>query len=285
MSQVIGVEIARTCNLRCPNCSLQERLFLPKSQRKEDPNLEKKLVKYLPENSILLFVGMGEPTLPPAQESIIRILKEREDCKGFIQSNGTQVLLPEIMELVDENRLEIGVSYDSHHSLGGRKGIEIQNEYVRAGISMAIQESDTLGQLRPFEAFPHTDYLLLDPFLEGDTPHTSWQTMERALRYFADRHPEKIVFSQIPSLFQINAPKYWSQAVQSFNEAQDLDGMWRKHEEGYSLIIRDVGPGKEIRVLTSGDVLTDLAYVSEPWEKIEMLRGSPYLIPIEEFEF
>ena len=113
---MISVEISPTCSFRCPNCNMQKRLHLDKT--KDNKDIVRKIIKYVPKKSHLNFVGLGEPLIPLGQKRISEILKKRLDIKGFIQTNGSFKINKELISLIKKGRLEIGMSYDAHHIKG-----------------------------------------------------------------------------------------------------------------------------------------------------------------------
>src|SRR3989338_7405432 len=113
--RVISVEISPTCNLRCPECNVGKRLHVNQRERRDDSKLAEKIIEYAPKDSTLIFVGLGEPTIPYSQERIRKILSERRDLNGFVQTNGSYPLNENIRKLIENRRLEIGLSLDQQH--------------------------------------------------------------------------------------------------------------------------------------------------------------------------
>lgn len=88
MKKEIEVEISSSCNLRCKFCNVGKRLHISSKLKRYDPDLVNKIIKYVPINSRLLFLGLGEPLVLSSQIKILKILNKRKDLRVLFKLMG-----------------------------------------------------------------------------------------------------------------------------------------------------------------------------------------------------
>lgn len=283
MEYHIGVEISPTCNLKCPNCNVARRLHVGKKERRDNPNLPDLLIRYSPLESKLVYIGLGEPTIPKIQEGISKIHSTRKDLIGFIQTNGTHSLNEDILELIRKNRLEIGLSIDTMHLNGGQKYIRIQPNYV-SSIATAIKGGDLIINFG--EIFPNLNRVLLAPLLTGDGKEIvpNWDDMERMCVEYKEVLRNNIdVYTEVPALFVGKTDnEFYRNVLERTIPTQNEE--WRiSTKHGFHVNVQSssnfLNGNKFIRILSDGRVLEglNLETAIKSWEVVDK-----YSRPIEE---
>ncbi|HLA23609.1 MAG TPA: hypothetical protein VJZ93_03700 [Candidatus Nanoarchaeia archaeon] len=280
----IGVEISPTCNLRCPSCNVTRRLHVEKTERRNNPNLSDLIISYSPKEAKIIYIGLGEPTIPIIQKRIAKIHKTRKDLNGFIQTNGTYVLSKDILELIRGRRLEIGLSIDAMHLEGGQNYIKIQPRYVES-IATAVSGSSKEKIFDFGEIFPQLNRVLLAPLLTKDGKEIvpNWGDLERMCVEYQKILGENIrVYTEVPALFVEKTDNVFYREVLQ-KTAPTEDRTWRKSSE-YGFYVNIQSPtnsngSKFIRILSDGRVLSglDLEKSIESWDVLDK-----YSKPIEE---
>ena len=174
-SKTISVEIAPNCNFECPGCVNGARLFDKRDKRSES-NLADLICEYVPQDSSLVFAGLGETLNGTGQRRIEQILNTREDINACAQTNGTFQLNDGLVDLIENRRLGVGISTDSHHIKGNEYGFgpKIQKELISAASVAVSPEDDEFviqGILNNLEEYPHLNRVLYDPFIENVQTH------------------------------------------------------------------------------------------------------------------
>lgn len=277
----VDVEISSLCNLRCSDCLNFRRLHVDGSEKLEDADLVDKLVKYLPKNSRVLFVGLGEPTMIESQEKIIDIFSRRKDLTGFIQTNGCFELRSELVDLVDSGRILVGVSYDFHHLSSGQS-LKIQRELV-SSVAIAVGEDDNFDEVRVRKlrgVFPNVDKVLIEPLIVdfGKGIETSWERVEEVASLFVKVLDGVGVYIELFEHFD-----YWNGFRAYFRDAmgsglERVDETWFKSSRGFYVFVDDVTEDY-VRVLANGKVLTDNSKIGCSWGELNKLD----MKKIEEF--
>ncbi|MFW6233212.1 MAG: hypothetical protein ACOC3Z_00955 [Nanoarchaeota archaeon] len=270
----IPVEISGNCNLRCPNCNTARRLHIPYSEKRIDLKLDEKIIKYVPKNSRLLFVGIGEPLLTDSQKRIKNILDKRDDVTGFVQTNGTQKLIPELIQYVKENRLEIGTSYDEHHEMGGRTQINIQTEFVEA-LSLTVEKFSQYEKL-DFEklkkTFPNLKRILIDPYLDKDNVSiiSEFKEVEKTILHFKKnlKNTKIKVYTFLNTCF-FDYPQNLKYCKDLLKETIEINKHFRYSKKDYLIAVEDFKQGNNIRILTNGEILTDLNSTFKSWNELD----------------
>ncbi|MFT4310008.1 MAG: hypothetical protein ACMXYC_00050 [Candidatus Woesearchaeota archaeon] len=234
-----------------------------------------RLIEHIPLNSTLLFVGLGEPTLPLGQKNIIEVLSTRSDIKGYIQSNGSHKLSTELIAFIENNQLTIGVSYDLHHNRGGRTSINIQGEYVDA-ISIAVEKNmDYLFAdiNRLHLQFPKLNRILLDPLMSDDErPLIDWSDMKN----FALRLSSQInipIYTQIADTWEHGISEQVQYYRDCMRDCKEITKNWHIYDNKFAINV--ASPHKEMRILSNGKLLLDAHYTSKSWKFFE---ENPHLI-------
>ena len=293
MTETITVEISPKCNYKCPECLVKSRLEIPNSKRRDNVNLVDLLVEYVPKNSTLLFIGLGETLLPLGQERILDVLNQREDISGYAQTNGSQKLRSELVDYVESGRLEVGVSLDSHHFDGrrGGKGLQIQKELVTSA-SVAVQQRDldeTIhGIMRELDSCS-LDRVLYDPFIIGASQdegfiETSWEkvreTCHKHLEYF-DKNVQPYAQVQLPTFSEMGE-RYTQNCLDELGlDLNDLEMDWKMHPKGFYVLVADTESQTKV-VLNDGSLLLDSTISNRSWEELDTLRGNK-IISLEEY--
>ena len=263
----ISVEISPVCNLHCPNCNVSERLHIP--NRRNDANLVGKLIEHTPINAHLSFVGLGETTIPESQGRIARVLNQRKDLTGFIQTNGSYQLNPNILNLVDSRRLEFGLSTDYHHLLGGQKPHKIQPEYVFS-IATSVENRDQILNYR--KIFPRLNRILVSPMLdkEGVRVMSSWEHVEEMCHEFQKVLGKGVsVYSELPLLFRREEnEEYFRDAEKALVKTKHLNWMASK-KYGFYVDVELPDPSKDTRFLIDGTYVTDVAHALKNWKEVD----------------
>ena len=273
-SSEVFVEISPYCSFRCPDCNMQERLFLdnPRNYR----NLAEKIIEHAPKNSYLYFVGLGEPTMPIGQKRIIKILESRPDIRGFIQTNGSFKLDEKIINFIKNKRLEVGMSYDDHHIEGQKIPVRIQKEYIQ-GLAISIKEIPKDFSIKKLKKeFPNIHRIVIEPLLNKiwDNPYLSWDKVAEFCKSIDKEDNSVLIYTEISKGWE---GKAINNVLKNIKEnGKEVLKDWHKVPGGAYYYIEDyrVSP----RILTNGKVLQNSMRSSLPWKEIE-----DELIPLEDY--
>jgi organic radical activating enzyme len=262
----ISVEISPTCNLRCPECNVGERLHIKSSKRRNDLELTGKIIEYIPLDSLLLFVGLGEPTIPYSQRRILNILNERPDLKGFIQTNGTYPLMKDITELIENERLEIGLSLDQQHFAGGQKNLKIQPKYVES-IATIITDKETSHTLP--KDFPNLDRILISPLFVRKKIANSWRHLNETCVEYQEMAKNGItIYTEIPPLVREDNIGFFEEAEKDLTSISP-DGWRKSRKHGFYVDMETCENEEDMRVLIDGTYVNDSSLGIEPWKEID----------------
>lgn len=285
--KVISTEISPTCNLRCPECNVGKRLHVSPSERRNDPKLVEKIIEHAPLNSTLLFVGLGEPTTPYSQERIARVLYNRQDLNGFIQTNGSYPLNKELEELIGQKKLEIGLSLDQQHFAGGQKNLRIQKEYIES-ISTIVTDEENHYALP--EGFPNLNRILISPLALGKKIANSWKRLSETVVSYQGLAKKKsiMVYTELPHPVR-------EENIELFEEAErDLmpltpDG-WRKSKEhGFYVDMEPTTPKNSMRILIDGNYIDVPILALGSWQEVDKhskpLTDLPKVFDLETLEY
>ncbi len=264
--RVISTEISPTCNLKCPECNVGKRLHVNQKERRNDPELAEKIIEYAPLNSTLLFVGLGEPTIPYSQERIKKILHERQDVKGFIQTNGTYPLTEETIKLIENERLEIGLSLDQQHFVGGQKNLRIQREYVES-ISTIVTDEENKYTLP--EGFPKLNRILVSPLLVERKIVNSWERLSETVVAYQEMAKGKIaIYTELPPPVKEDNKELFEE-VDGKLTPLDSNG-WRKSKEhGFYVDMEPTTPRNSMRILIDGRYIDIPILAAESWKEVD----------------
>ncbi|MBI2043709.1 radical SAM protein [Candidatus Pacearchaeota archaeon] len=263
--RVISVEISPKCNLRCPECNVGKRLHVNSNERRNDPELVKKIIEHVPYNSTLLFVGLGEPTIPYSQERIGKILHSREDLKGYIQTNGSYPLKEELEGLIKQGRLEVGLSLDQQHFIGGQKKLRIQPEYVES-ISTIVTDEETQSKMP--QGFPNLNRILITPLLVGKKIANSWERLSETVVAYQGISNGVTIYTELP-------PPVREDNIKLFEEAErDLEPLtpegWRKSKEhGFYVDMEPTTPRNSMRILIDGNYINIPILAEGSWQEVD----------------
>gem|GEM_PF-5473738 len=249
---------------------MQERLHLDKS--KDDPLLAEKIIKLVPKNSRLSFVGLGEPLMPIGQTRTIKILEKRPDISGFIQTNGSFKIKDELAHFIKKKRLEVGISYDTHHTAGQKVPIRIQKELVH-GMAMSLSSIPINLSLKKLkEEFPNLNRILIEPLLDKtwDKPFISWEEVFNFCKKIKKEDSSIIIYMEIS--------RHWkeSKMIKKAEEGKEVIKNWYKMPGGFYIYLDDYT--KTTRIMIDSRILEDSSRAMLPWKDLE-----DELIPIENF--
>lgn len=267
-------EISPVCNLQCPHCAVEKRLRA--KQRREDSNLVEKIIGHVPLKSQINFIGLGEPTTSEGQRRISKILSARKDIYGFIQTNGTFLLNPELAKLVEEERLEVGLSADTHHLNGGLKQVRIQPKYV-SSVSCAIDDGKRIFDLRKLG--PSMNRVLLNPLTVDDEIVPGWEHMEEmCVRYQRVLGNRVSVHTELPLPIRHDSKrneKYFEDAEISLVETEH-EGWLLSRKHGF--LVRSYDEDRLYkRILIDGKVINQCKDTEGSWGNVDKISK-----PIEE---
>lgn len=267
--KIIGVEISPVCNLKCPNCGMGERLHIPSRERRDDPDLVRRLVEYTPLNSHLVFIGLGETTIPQSQKRIVEILSQRKDLTGFAQTNGTYPLSPESVNMIDLRRLEFGLSTDVHHLNGGQKNLRIQEEYVFS-IATSVNEGDRVVNYK--DRFPRLNRILVTPLtdIDGIRIIPSWDFVEgMCMEYQQVLGEEVSVYSELPVVYRgENNREYFRQAETTLVPTKRKEWM-KSRKHGFYVNVEPIDSEDNMRFLIDGTYITDIENALKSWRDVD----------------
>lgn len=280
-NSMIDVEIAPTCNFDCSDCLATSRLK-DKRPRNNEINLVRLLEKDFPEGVGINFIGLGEPTLPRYQRDIYDVLSRRTDLNGFIQSNGSFPLIGDLGNLMEAGRLQIGVSYDLHHSRGNSRGLSvlqqgIQGEYV-SGISIAVDSETKLEENSAksiLDRFPTLRKVLVEPLhnLSTNEPVVTYEAVRDFTsglqEQFYDSGKEVAVFTAILPHLQHGRNKQFNEDAE--RDLQHVENEWYVDTQGVMYVLRrDVRSpeSRTPRLLTNGLVLDETTFGWLGWDQV-----------------
>jgi organic radical activating enzyme len=229
-TNIISIEIEPNCNLACPNCITSNRRLAEKRFTRVD-NFVNLLINYFPKDSVPIFIGLGEPTQPKAQAEIVNFLNNRSDIKkAHIQTNGSFKLEKDLIELIKDGRLSIGLSYDKMHRLGGQvhyAQLNIQPEYV-SGIAIAIDgDEETIKGFN--NHFKNLDRILIHPSINHNNEFVpTWNQLKQAISSYSKIYPEQMIYSDLSEFFR-NTNQDFFKLVDK--ELTKTDEDWKFHEE------------------------------------------------------
>jgi MoaA/NifB/PqqE/SkfB family radical SAM enzyme len=268
-NSVIEVEISPICNLRCTNCNNSKRLHVPASEKPVDSHLDEEIIKFVPKNSILLFIGLGEPLIPKIQEKIFNILSKRKDLLGFIQTNGSFKVKEGLVKLIKEKRLSVGISYDEHHFNSGQK-IQIQKELVEA-VAIAVSSETKINESYPnnlVKLFPNVNRILIEPLIDEDNTKITigWKEIEAILELFAKKLKVSIYTEMYLNFINfIGFKKYYKQAIVNLKK---INENWFYSPKKFHVYVGDAKKSY-IRILANGRVIDDFNDVVLSWKELE----------------
>lgn len=268
MNITIGVEISPFCNLRCEHCNVSQRLHL--DDRRFDVDLVTEIVNNVPNNTTLIFIGLGEPTLPNSQKQIVKILNLRNDLNGFIQINGTFKLTDEMATLIKSGRLEIGLSYDGHHLASGQK-LRIQKELV-SGLAIAVDGTEQFDYESIKSDFTNLNRILISPLmLEDNKLSLQWHQMDTICKTVKLNLPDVTVYTEfgfLPNESKGHKLYYDSAKSSSISHLS----YWRFNSLGnYYLDFESIDADNQFRIMANGTITTNVRDAFKSWEELDHL--------------
>ncbi len=230
---IISIEIGSDCNLKCPKCITSNRRLSKESDKRYScaDDLVELLINYFPGDSVPIFIGLGEPTHPLAQDGIVKFLSQRDDIKkAHIQTNGSFKLEPGLVELFKNRNLSMGLSYDNMHQLGGQKNymlLDVQPEFV-SGIAIAID-----GNEKPVSGFDNhfknLNRILIHPSINGNNEFAStWDQLKQSISNYSEIYPNQVIYSDLSEFFKESNPGFFDLAKKELIKTNDD---WKFHKE------------------------------------------------------
>lgn len=277
--KIISVEMGRgECPLNCENCLTGPRRNYDNSDLLKDYSLDT-LVKNFPKEYIPIIIGLGETTVPSVQRDIERFLNDGKIGKAHIQTNGGYALNKGLLDLVEQGKLTIGLSYDLMHQRGGQKNyrdLGIQSSAV-SGISVAIESDET--PIKGLDSyFTNLNRLLIHPYVRPDNKFKpTWEQLKKAIKAYSKEYPDQAVYTELSEFFKFSNKEFYEKAS---TELKTTEEEWKVHDGEHFFVHMPNLDKPSIRFLANGKfTLRGEESVNSKWE---YLRGISK--PIEEFQ-
>ncbi len=273
--EMIPVEISPSCNLSCEKCIVKKRLHGEKPR--DNPKIVEEIIQYVPQNSYLGFIGLGEPLMPIGQKRIEEIMTKRKDIQAHIQTNGSFKLNNKLVEFVKEGRLDIGISYDPHHQQTKNYKINIQKDCV-IGITVVLSSTPKNFSVKSLKRkFPNLAKILVGPMFDINIsitqPIMSWEKVYEFCAEIGDNKEGIIIFLEISKDWEDEPSK---EIIRKARTGKRILKECYAMPEGFFIYIDEYS--KVPRILTNSKVLLAGEKGVLSWKEIEN-----ELVSIEKF--